>query len=324
MNICIYGAGAIGGLIGARLAAQGEQVSVVARGATLNALEQQGIGLMEAGHTRFYPVTVAADSASLGPQDLVVVAVKQPALNAILPRIKPLLGTDTRVLLAMNGVPWWFFDGLPGVVDDPVLHRVDPDGCLASWLPSERIIGCVIHIAASTEAPGISRLHLGDRLILGDARGGCSETTRQWAQRFADAGFATSCSELIQREIWYKLWGNMTMNPVSALTGATTDRILSDPQARAFCSRAMAEAATIGARIGCAIEQTPEQRHAATLALGAMKTSMLQDLEAGRRLEYEALIGVVYEIALKVGIEVPNIEAIYGLIRLLDSSRSAP
>lgn len=172
MKICIYGAGAIGGLIGARLSAQGAKLSVVARGETLRAIGQRGIGLAEGDQPRFYPATAVADPARLGPQDLVVVAVKQPALHEILPRLQPLLGTDTRVLLAMNGVPWWFFDGLPGAVADPVLRTVDPEGSLSTTLPSDRIIGCVIHIAASTEAPGISRLHMGDRLILGDAPGG--------------------------------------------------------------------------------------------------------------------------------------------------------
>ncbi|WP_027855424.1 2-dehydropantoate 2-reductase [Marinobacterium litorale] len=317
MKVCIYGAGAIGGLLGARLAAAGHSVSVVARGESMEAIQRQGLGLVVADEARFYPVAVAADPVQLGEQDLVVIAVKQPSLNAILPQIKPLLGPETRVLMAMNGVPWWFFDGLPDAPLDPVLRTVDPEGTLRDCLASERIIGCVIHIAASISSPGVSRLNMGNSLILGDALGGCSALTRQWAQHLSAAGFDTTCSESIQRDIWFKLWGNMTMNPVSALTGATTDRILSDPLVRAFCSRAMVEAAQIGSKFGCAIEQTPEERHAGTLALGAMRTSMLQDLEAGRGLEYEALIGVVHEIADKLAVECPNIDAIYGMIRLL-------
>jgi 2-dehydropantoate 2-reductase len=321
MKVCIYGAGAIGGLLGARLAAAGHSVSVVARGESMEAIQRQGLGLVVADEARFYPVAVAADPAQLGEQDLVVIAVKQPSLNAILPQIKPLLGPETRVLMAMNGVPWWFFDGLPDAPLDPVLRTVDPQGTLRDCLPSERIIGCVIHIAASINGPGVSRLNMGNSLILGDALGGCSAITQQWAQHLSAAGFETTCSESIQRDIWFKLWGNMTMNPVSALTRATADRILDDPLVNQFCCKAMHEALEIGNLIGCVVEQTPEERNTTTRKLGAFKTSMLQDIEAGRPLEYMALIGVVYEIAQKLSKEVPYIAALYGLIRQLDNSQ---
>lgn len=321
MKVCVYGAGAIGGLMAARLSATGAHVSVIARGTTLQALQQHGVGLSEDDTTRFYPVTAVSQPDQLGIQDLIIIAVKQPSLHQIIQGISPLIGEHSRVLLAMNGVPWWFFDGLTHPPADKILKTVDPQGDLRRYIPSDQIIGCVVHLAAAAISPGMIRLNMGNHLIIGEPYG-VSPKTHQIAERLKKAGFDITISPQIQQDIWFKLLGNMTINPVSALTRATADCILDDPLLNQFCCKAMSEALQIGNALGCAIEQTPEERNASTRKLGAFKTSMLQDVEAGRPLEYQALIGVVYEIAEKLGQDTPYIAALYGLIRLLDQQQA--
>lgn len=321
MKVCIIGAGAIGGFIGAKLALAGQaQVSVLARGTTLQALRSHGWRLRQnaelGGALLRAPVHAAAEQAAeLGPQDLVVIAVKGPALPAVAAGIAPLLGEHTRVLPAMNGVPWWFCQGVPGFGEAP-LASVDPGGTIAASIARERVIGCVVHIATSSPEPGLVQHKFGQNLIIGAAIGGRSEPVQQVADLFTHAGFEVAHSADVRHDIWFKLWGNLTMNPVSALTGATLDRLLADPLVRAFCTAAMAEAAQVGERIGCPIAQSPEDRHAITGKLGAFKTSMLQDVEAGRAIELDGIVGVVHEIAGRVGVATPNIDALLGLARL--------
>lgn len=321
MRICVFGAGAVGGLIGARIAASGRPLSVIARGATLEALRRDGLGLEEDGRRRHFPVVAVAEPAELGPQDLVIVAVKQVAMTAVAAAIGPLIGPETRVLTAMNGVPWWFFDGLPGPLAGATLTSVDPAGDLRCRIPSAQVIGCVVHIACAAPAPGVSLRKMGGGLVIGDAVGPTSAATRAAGGLLAAAGFELAVSERIQRDIWFKLWGNMTMNPVSALTGATTDRILDEPLVSEFCACVMEEAATMGERIGCPVAQSPVERNAVTRKLGAMKTSMLQDVEAGRRLEIAALLGAVHEIAARAGVPTPCTDALLGLLRLFAQVR---
>jgi 2-dehydropantoate 2-reductase len=316
MKACVYGAGAIGGFIGARLGAAGHGMSAVARGATLAALREHGLHLVQGGETIVAPVQAEEDPARLGPQDLVIVAVKGPALAAVAARIAPLLEADTMVLVAMNGVPWWFFDGLPGPYAGTRLASVDPDGAIAAAIPTRHVIGCVVHASCSTPEPGLVRHGMGAGLIVGEPGGGRTARVERLVGELGRAGFDAKLAERIQQNIWYKLWGNMTMNPVSAITGATGDRILDDPLVRAFCSAAMAEAAAIGAKIGCGVTQSTEDRHAVTRKLGAFKTSMLQDVEAGRPIELDAIVAVVREIGQKVGVPTPNIDALLGLARL--------
>jgi 2-dehydropantoate 2-reductase len=316
MKVCVYGAGAIGGFIGARLGAAGHGMSAVARGGTLAALREHGLRLVQGGETIVAPVQAEEDPGRLDPQDLVIVAVKGPALAAVAARIAPLLAPDTMVLVAMNGVPWWFFDGLPGPYAGTRLASVDPEGAIAAAIPTRHVIGCVVHASCSTPEPGLVRHGMGAGLIVGEPAGGRSARVERLVAELARAGFDAKLPERIQQDIWYKLWGNMTMNPVSAITGATGDRILDDPLVRAFCSAAMAEAAAIGAKIGCGVTQSTEDRHAVTRKLGAFKTSMLQDVEAGRPIELDAIVGVVREIGQKVGVPTPNIDALLGLARL--------
>ena len=316
MKVCLYGVGAIGGFIGARLAAAGGcNDSAVARGATLDALRRHGLRLREGGALVTGPVQASDDPASLGPQDLVLVAVKAPALGEVARRIGPLLGPRTIVVPAMNGVPWWFAAGAPALGTEP-LHSVDPGGRIAAAIPLARVIGCVVHASTFCPEPGLVEHVMGRGLIVGEPPGGRSDRVQALVELLRDAGFDATASADVRTDIWYKLWGNLTMNPISALTGATVDRVLDDPLARAFCTEAMSEAAAVGQRIGCAISQSAEDRHAITRRLGAFKTSMLQDVQAGRPTELDALVTVVREIGLRVGVATPSIDALLGLARV--------
>ncbi len=322
LKVCVVGAGAIGGFLGTRLAAAGEaSVAALARGATLAALRDHGWRL-EKGATRLQApaATVSDDPRDLGPQDLVIIAVKGQALPALAPSLAPLIASDTLVLPAMNGVPWWFSDGIAALGTRP-LESVDPGGGIAATIAGRQVIGCVVHASAATAAPGITLHRMGRGLIIGEPAGGSSARVQALGELLTRAGFEVSCSRRIRYDIWYKLWGNMTMNPVSALTGATMDRVLDDALVRAFCSAAMAEAAAIGARIGCEVRESPDDRHAVTRKLGAFKTSMLQDAEALRPLELDALIGAVREIGQRVGVATPNCDALFGLTRLFGQVR---
>lgn len=322
MKVCIIGAGAIGGFIGTRLAAAGRaKVSAVARGATLAALRDKGWRLQTADGLVQAPAHATDQPAELGVQDLVVIAVKGPTLAGVARSLAPLMGPETLVLPAMNGVPWWFCQGLPGFGDAP-LASVDPGGEITRAIPLAQVVGCVVHAATSTPEPGLVLHKMGRGLLIGEPGGGQSERVQRLADLLNHAGFEATHSADVRYDIWYKLWGNMTMNPVSAITGATVDRLLDDELVRGFCSAAMQEAGRIGARIGCPIAQSPEERHALTRKLGAFKTSMLQDAEAGRALEIDALVAAVQEIGQRVGEATPNIDALLGLVRLFGRVRS--
>ncbi len=320
MKVCIVGAGAIGGFIGTRLAAAGaSEVSALARGATLEALRSQGWRLRTADGLTQAPTRASDRPAELGVQDLVVIAVKGPSLPALAPSLGPLLGAHTRVLPAMNGVPWWFCHGLPGF-DEP-LASVDPGGAIARAIPFEQVLGCVVHASTAVTEPGLVLHQKGQGLIVGEPAGGRSPRAQAVVDLLASAGFEATHAADVRYDVWYKLWGNMTMNPVSAFTGATIDRVLADPLVRDFCSSVMHEAAAIGARIGCPIEQSPEDRHAITARLGAFKTSMLQDVEASRPIELDAIVGAVREIGARLGVPTPGTDALLGLTRLFGRVR---
>jgi len=282
MKVCIVGAGAIGGFIGTRLAQVGQcELSALARGATLQALQAQG-WRMKTAQGLLQATARASDSAeALGPQDLVIIAVKGPALPAVAQQIGPLLGPDTRVMPAMNGVPWWFLSVLPAQDGAALpLNSVDPGGVVSRAIALERVLGCVVHASTATPEPGLVAHRMGQGLIIGEPAGGRTARAQQVVDLMAGAGFDATHSDNIRQDIWYKLWGNLTMNPVSAITGATGDVLLADPLVRAFFSAGMTEAAAVGARIGVPIEQSPEDRHAITAKLGALRTSMLQDVDA--------------------------------------------
>jgi 2-dehydropantoate 2-reductase len=316
MKICIVGAGAIGSLLGAHLAAsQHASVSAVARGATLAALQAHGWRVQAAGGLIQAPVHASADARTLGVQDLVIIAVKGPAMASVAGAIAPLLGPETIVLPAVNGVPWWFGPALPALAAAP-LASVDPGGHIAASIPQQHVIGCVVHASAAVLAPGLVQHRMGQGLVIGEPAGGLSARVLALGMLLRGAGFDVTESDQVRHDVWYKLWGNLTMNPVSALTGATTDRVLDDPLVRAFCSAAMDEAAAIGARIGCPLAQSADDRHAVTRKLGAFRTSMLQDAEAGRPIELDSIVGAVREIGQRVGVATPNVDALLGLTRL--------
>jgi 2-dehydropantoate 2-reductase len=289
---------------------------VLARGATASALRAHGWRLQTQQDLIAAPANVAETPSALGPQDLVIVAVKGPSLASVAAIVGPLLGPNTAVLTAMNGVPWWFFHGFGTAYRDLRLSSVDPKGEIESALPAWRIVGCVVHASCSTPEPGLVQHHGGQRLIVGEPAGDPAPRTQAIAAQLTAGGFDVEVSPCIQRDIWYKLWGNMTMNPISALTGATMDRILDDELVKRFCLAAMSEAAAIGARIGCPIEQSGEDRIAVTRRLGAVKTSMLQDVEAHRQVEIDVLLTAVREIGERVEVATPAIDALLGLARL--------
>ena len=315
-RVAIVGAGAIGGWLGVLLSHTGCIVGALARGDTLTALQRDGLQLFENDRLIGAPVEASSSAVALGVQDLVIVAVKAPALTNVARSIAPLIGRHTVVLTAMNGVPWWFFNGFGGERAGTRLQSVDPTGAIDRAIPARNVIGGVVHASCSVDAPGIIRHHFGNGLIIGEPSGEASERVAALAALLQRAGLNATVSPQIQKDVWFKLWGNMTVNPVSALTGATTDRILGDELVRGFISSVMLEAKDIGARIGIPIDQQPEDRHAVTLKLGAFKTSMLQDVTAKKPVELDALVTVVRELGQLTGVPTPFTDALLGLSRL--------
>lgn len=315
-TVAIVGAGAIGGWMGIHLARAGAQLSVLARGDTLTALQRNGLQLHQGGELHHMPVKASNDAAELGVQDLVVISVKAPALASVAQQIGPLIGQDTVVLTAMNGVPWWFLQGFGGPVQGQSLGTVDPQGTIARAIPAQHVIGGVVHASCSVDAPGVIRHHFGDGLIVGEPSGANTPRVQALHALLQKAGFNATLSPQIQKDIWFKLWGNMTVNPISALTGATSDCLLDDALVRGFMSRVMLEARAIGECIGIPIAQEPEDRHAITRKLGTFKTSMLQDVEAGKPVELDALVSAVRELGQMTGVATPFTDALLGLSRL--------
>ena len=316
MKVCIYGAGAIGGWIGHGLAHAGCSVSTVARGATLQALNQHGLRLNQAGSVTTQSVRASSSPADLGVQDLVIISVKAPSLPEVAKHIAPLLGPNTVVMTAMNGVPWWYLQGFGGNYANQPLTSIDPQGEIAKAIAPQLVVGCVVHASCSLGAPGLVQHHFGNKLIIGEPSGLKTQRVLQLAALLEKAGFEGPVSEQIQKDIWFKLWGNMTVNPISALTGATTDLIMGDDLVRGFISSVMLEAKDIGARLGITIDQQPEDRHVVTMKLGAFKTSMLQDVEAGKAVELDALVTAVKELGTLTKIPTPYTDALLGLARL--------
>lgn len=330
MKICVVGAGAIGGLMAAGLARVNPETSVLARGATLAAIRARGLRVESPPGEFAVPITVSDHAAELGEQDVVVLAVKAQSVPGVLGGLAPLLGPETAVLSTLNGVPWWFFDRVEGADGASAfggpcagrhLESVDPGGVISSFIPINRVIGGTVHLSASSPAPGVIRRAAGNGIIIGEPSGAGSPRAERLAKALTDAGLDVTISANIREDVWYKLWGNLTINPVCALTGATAGRVLDDDLVRVFCENAMLEAREIGARIGCPIDQTPADRGVITRELGDFRPSMLQDAEAGRALELDALAGAVREIGALVGVPTPNVDALYGLTRLAARAR---
>jgi 2-dehydropantoate 2-reductase len=316
MRICVFGAGAIGGLVGARLARQGDaEVSLIARGAHLAAMRENGLTLKDkSGETRV-KVRATDKPQELGPQDYVFLALKAHSLPGILDSLTPLLGPDTAVVTAQNGVPWWYFYKHGGVHEGLRVEAVDPQGRLWDGIGPERAIGCVVHPAAEIEAPGIIRHIEGDRLPLGEPSGEKTERTASLAKALIAAGFKAPIRPQIRNEIWVKLWGNLSLNPVSALTGGTLEQICRDPGTRAIIRAMMVEAEAIGEKLGASFGVDVDRRIAGAEAVGAHKTSMLQDLELGRPMEVDALVTAVQELGRLTETPTPTIDIVQSLIK---------
>jgi 2-dehydropantoate 2-reductase len=314
MKICIYGAGAVGGLIAGSLSRAGHDISVVARGAHLEAIRRSGLRIRSRADGTEHVARIAADSepANLGPQDYVVVCVKAHSLAQVARSIGPLVAKDTSIITAMNGVPWWFFHRQQSRYR---LESLDPGGVLERAMPTERIVGCVVHLAASTPEPGIISHNMGSKLILGEPGGQNTARTKRIVEALNGAGLEAVTSTFIEKDFWVKLLGNVSFNPVSALTMSTADRLIANREVKAYMVEIMREVLAIGRAVGVDADIDPEARIDMARSLGVFKTSMLQDMEAGKPLEIDGLLAGTLEIAAKGGVRAPFTESLFGLIR---------
>jgi 2-dehydropantoate 2-reductase len=315
MKICVYGAGAIGGLIGAHLARIGEDVTLIGRGEHLAAMRAKGLSVSGFGGAFTVKPRVTDDPAEAGPQDYVIVALKAHQVAGIADRMAPLLGPETAVVTAVNGVPWWYFHGVDGALRDRRLRSVDPEGKQWDLIGPRRAIGCVIYPAAEIVAPGQIRHIVNDRLTLGEPDGGASERVTALSRALIATGFKSPVKTDIRTEIWVKLWGNVAFNPISALTGATLKAIGTDPATRALAKSIMNEAEQVAAKLGIEMTIDVERRIDGAASVGEHKTSMLQDFERGRPIELDAIVGAVAELGDIVGVPTPMVDAVYALTR---------
>lgn len=318
MKVSVIGCGAIGGWLTAGLVRAGAEATVLARGATLAALGRDGLVLEEGGEARVYPVSVTEDPADLAGADLLLLGVKAHGLPALAEAIAAAVGPDTLVMPAVNGLPFWFLQGFGGPAEGITLEAVDPGGRLAGLIPAAQIVGNVVHAASSVAAPGRIRLAKANRLWLGPVDGRPSPRIAALAEAFRAGGIPAEETGAIHREVWSKLWGNSNMNPLTALARADTAALLADPQARGLVREMMVEMAALGAVIGLEGFDDPEARMAETARLGPIRTSMLQDVGAGRHLEIEPILGALVELAAKLEFPVPVMAGVCGLARLLD------
>lgn len=315
MRICIYGAGAIGGYLGAQLALAGEEVSLIARGPHLEAMRMNGVKLCIAGEERVAHPACTNDPAEIGPQDYVIITLKTPSIPGIVDSIQPLFGPDTAVVTAYNGIPFWYFYGLEGRWRDHRIESVDSGGAQWKKIRPERAIGCVVYPATEVFEPGVIGHVSGDRFSLGEPHGGKSERVFRLSEIMNRAGLKAPVRAQIRNEIWVKLWGNLCFNPISALTLSTLDTIATEPGTQAVARAMMLEAQAIGQKLGVRFGITIERRIAGAIAVGAHKTSMLQDLERGRPLEIDAVLTVVQELGQLVEVETPTIDVILPLVQ---------
>ena len=316
MKLCVYGAGAIGGLLGAKLAKKGDvEVTFIARGPHLAAMQSDGVTLVSEGERSTVRPRCVATAEEAGPQDYVVVTLKAHSLPDAAPRMQPLLGPETAIVSAVNGIPWWYFYKLPGPWEDRRVESVDPGGKLWEALHPSRAIGCIVYPAAEVTAPGVIEHTYGDRFTLGEPDGSRSERASALSSALQAAGFKAPVRPRIRDEMWVKLWGNLAFNPLSALTGATLDIITGDPELRAVCRTMMLEAQAVAEKLGVRFAIDVDKRIAGGAEVGVHKTSMLQDLERGRPMEIDALLGVIVELAEAVELPAPTCRTVLALVR---------
>jgi 2-dehydropantoate 2-reductase len=317
MRVTILGIGAIGGWLAAGFCAGGAEVSALARGATLAALRDRGLVLRDGDSERAFPIAAAADPAALPPADLLVLGLKGHDLPAALPLIRAAIGQETRVLSAQNGVPWFFLQGLDGPLRGTTLESVDPGGALAAAIPAARVLSAVVHAAATVEAPGRIRLAKADRLPIGDIGGGNTAVLAGTVEILRAGGIPAAATDAPLQDIWAKLWGNSNMNPLSVLCRATLSDMLDEPGIRGLAEAMMAEMDGLGQRIGLAALGSIAARMAVTRRIGAFRSSMLQDWEAGRPLELGPILGALVEMAERIGHPAPVMRGVHGLVRVL-------
>ena len=315
MKICIYGAGAIGGFLGARLGLAGVDVSLVARGPHLRAIREHGVRLLSDGSESICQVACTDDPTELGIQDYVVIGMKAQSVPAAVDQIETLCGAHTVIVPAVNGIPWWYFYGLDCVYEGRRIRSVDPSGNQWNILKPERVIGCVVYPSCEVLEPGIIQHLQGERFVLGEITGEKSERVVEFSQVLRNAGLKAPIKTRIRDEIWIKLWGNVAFNPISVLTGGTLDRICADPKLRAIARSIMIEAQAIGEALGARFHVSIDQRIDGAEAVGAHKTSMLQDLERGRPMEIDAVITAVQELGRLVDIATPTIDIVLALVQ---------
>ena len=315
MKICIYGAGAIGGYLGAGLALNGADVTLIARGPHLAAMQKNGLKLIKDGEERTARVTATEDPSEAGPQDYVIITLKAHSVPPIADRFAPLFHDETAVVWGVNGIPWWYFYGLDGDYTDRSVECLDPGGALWENLGPERMIGCVVYPAAEVTEPGVIQHVEGDRFSLGEPSGEKTDRIQALSAALIEAGFKAPVRPQIRNELWVKLWGNLSFNPISALTHATLETIGTDPGTREIARRMMLEGQAIGEALGARFAVDVEKRINGAVAVGAHKTSMLQDLERGRPMEIDALVTAVQEMGRMVEVKTPYIDAVLALVR---------
>jgi len=314
VKICIYGAGAIGGLLGAQLSLAGEEVTLIGRGPHLAAIQAGGLKLRTEGKELLARPQATSDPRQAGPQDCVIVTLKAHSVAAIATAMQPLLGPETAVVTAMNGVPWWYFYKLAGPHEGYRIRSIDPDGTLWRLIPGERCLGCVVYPAAEVVAPGVVEHYYGNRFMLGEPDGSKSARATRLSGALTRAGFKAPVRPRIRDDIWVKLWGNLSFNPVSALTSGTLAGIANDPGTRAVIRRMMGEAEAVGTALGVKFGVDIETRIGWAADIGEHRTSMLQDLELGRPMEIDALVSAVAEMGDLVGVDTPFIDAVLALV----------
>ncbi len=321
MKIAIVGAGAIGAFLGAKLALSGEDVYLIARGPHLRAMQADGVRVRSPeGDFEAHP-TATDDYESIGPVDFVFLTVKAHSLTGIAPNLAPLLGPDTAVVSAQNGIPWWYFMGHGGPFDGESIESVDPGGVIAGAIDQSRIIGCVIYPSTAIVEPGVIEHIEGNRFSLGELDGSSSDRCKRLAGAFIAAGLRAPIRGHIRHDMWIKLLGNVVFNPMSALTGATLVEMVTHPETSATVRAVMTEADEVAQGLGVRLPFTVEQRMEGARKVGAHKTSMLQDLDAGRPMELESVVGVVIELGEKLGLPMPLTRTLYSCARLLEQVR---
>ena len=319
MKICVVGAGAIGGMLGVKLALSGHEVTLILRGANLQAVQENGLLLIEESGKELLakPIKATSNIAEVGAQDVVILGLKAHQVAAVAPDLPALMHSATRVVTMQNGIPWWYFHKLPGAYTAMPVRAVDPDGLIAQHIPIDSVIGSVVYPASEVIRPGVIKVIEGNRFTLGEIDGSDTPSIRAISDAFKAAGFKAPVSTDIRSEIWLKVWGNLSFNPISALTHATLEDICTYGPTRELAANMMTEAQAIGEKLGVQFKVSLEKRIAGAQAVGQHKTSMLQDVEQGRVLELQALVASVIELGQVTGTPTPTIHAVYALASLL-------